>query len=203
MLPKELDKARSVRSKVVFLATGNVHKFHEARRVLAEFGISLAMLKVKAKEIQDDDVENVAKTVAVEAARNSNLPIIVEDSGLFVTALNGFPGPYSSYVYRTIGVEGILKLMEKIDNRNAYFKSAIAFCTPQSTKPVCFIGEVHGKIAFKARGDSGFGFDPIFEPENGGGKTFAEMNLEEKNQFSHRAKALRKFAAWHKSNRRI
>jgi len=199
MSPKEEEKASSIRSKVAFLATGNVHKFHEARHVLAEFNIAVAMLNIKAKEIQDDDVENVAKASAVEVAKNSNLPIIVEDSGLFINALKGFPGPYSSYVYRTIGVEGILKLMEGLSNRNAHFRSVIAYCTPQNREPICFTGEVHGKIALEARGSSGFGFDPVFEPKGGEGKTFAEMDMAEKNRFSHRAKALRKFARWYKS----
>ena len=101
--------------KVAFFVTGNVHKFNEARKVLAEYGGATAMLNLEAVEIQDDSLENIAKTSAVDAARKSSLPVFVEDAGLFVKALNGFPGPYSSYVYRTVGNRGILKLMQMED----------------------------------------------------------------------------------------
>lgn len=187
-----------IRGRVAFLATGNVHKFHEARRVLAEFDIAVAMLNIRVEEIQEDDIEKVARASALYAARSSHLPVIVEDSGLFIRALKGFPGPYSSYIYRTIGVEGVLKLMEEINDRNAYFRSVIAFCEPRKKEPLCFHGEVYGKITTEARGSGGFGFDPIFRPR-GEGKTFAEMSVEEKNRLSHRARALRKFARWYKT----
>jgi XTP/dITP diphosphohydrolase len=118
----------------------------------------------------------------------------VEDAGLFIEALNGFPGPFSSYVYKTIGTQGVLRLMRGIKNRNALFLSAVAFCKPKSD-PQVFVGKVDGVITLKERGGYGFGFDPIFQPK-GKKKTFAEMRRGEKNKFSHRAKALRNFAEW-------
>jgi XTP/dITP diphosphohydrolase len=132
----------------------------------------------------------------MDAVKNSGLPIFVEDAGIFVKALNGFPGPYSSYVYRTLGTKGILKLMSNIKSRGAYFQAIIAFSNPEE-QPTCFIGRVKGKISLKERGTSGFGYDPIFEPSKGDGRTFAEMSTEEKNRLSHRAEALRKFAEWY------
>lgn len=186
----------SQRTKLIFFATGNIHKFNEARRILAEYKIATAMIKVKALEIQDDNIENIARLSAIDAARKINLPVIVEDAGLFINALNGFPGPYSSYVYRTVGKEGIIKLLEGVSNREAYFKSVVAFCSPNGNV-ICFEGIAKGKIAIEPRGSGGFGFDPIFEPAEQPGKTFGEMSIENKNRFSHRAKALKKFAEWY------
>jgi len=186
-----------LRGKLVFFVTNNLHKFNEAKRVLAEYGLATVMLKMKTLEVQDDDIENIAKISALSAFREVNLPVIVEDAGLFVEALNGFPGPYSSYAYRTIGVNGILKLMDGIDNRRAQFKSVVAFCDSIDNVR-CFHGVANGRISEKPRGSSGFGFDPIFEPEEKPDKTFAEMSVEEKNMFSHRAKAIRMFAEWYK-----
>ena len=186
------------RGRLAFFVTSNVHKFNEARQLLSEYKLATAMLKIKAAEIQDDNLENIAKTSAKDAVKNCSLPIIVEDAGLFIEALNGFPGPYSSYVYRTIGTRGILKLMENIDKQDAYFQSVVAFSSPEEA-PKCFHGKAKGKISLEERGKLGFGFDPIFEPSGGGKRTFAEMATTEKNEHSHRAEALRKFAKWYTS----
>jgi len=184
------------RGRLAFFVTGNIHKFNEARLFLAKYKVAVAMLKIGAVEIQDDNLESIAKASATDAAKKCGLPIIVEDAGLFIEALNGFPGPYSSYVYRTIGTKGILKLMENTAKRDAYFQSVVAFSGPEEA-PKCFQGKVEGKISMEERGSSGFGFDPIFEPEGGNNRTFAEMTTTEKNKYSHRAKALRKFAEWY------
>ncbi|MBS7616592.1 XTP/dITP diphosphatase [Candidatus Bathyarchaeota archaeon] len=185
--------------KVIFFATGNIHKFNEARQVLSRHKITVGMLKVKTLEIQSENLEEIAKTSVVHAFRQCDIPIIVEDAGLFVEALNGFPGPYASYVYKTISNEGLLKLMEKNMNRRAKFQSVVAYFSEELDTPLCFKGEVWGEITEKIRrGCSGFGFDPIFKPF-GSQKTFAEMSITEKNKYSHRAKAFRKFAKWYKS----
>jgi len=188
------------RGRLAFFITSNVHKFNEARRVLAEYKVAVAMLRIEAVEIQDDNLENIAKASAMDAVKKCGLPIFVEDAGLFINALNGFPGPYSSYVYRTIGTKGILKLMENVDKREAYFQSVVVFSSPEEA-PKCFQGKVKGKISMEERGSSGFGFDPIFEPSGGHKRTFAEMITTEKNEYSHRAEALRKFAEWYTSAR--
>jgi XTP/dITP diphosphohydrolase len=186
------------KNEVAFFVTGNVHKFQEARDVLKEFGISTAMLNLDTTEIQADDVEEIAKTSAIEAARKSRMPIFVEDTGLFIDALKGFPGPYSSYVYRTLGTEGILKLMKNAIQRDAHFYSAVAFSdSGKANTTKCFIGEVKGKIAYKEQGKMGFGFDPVFAPSAEPDKTFAEITQQEKNKHSHRAEALRKFGSWY------
>jgi XTP/dITP diphosphohydrolase len=131
------------------------------------------------------------------------LPIIVEDAGLFIGALNGFPGPYAAYAYKTIGNRGLLRLMENVENRKAEFQSVVAYFDAEPKSPICFKGEVAGEIVKEERrGDckSGFGFDPIFKPASCN-KTFAEMSLTEKNKYSHRAKAFRNFAEWYKKLR--
>ncbi len=189
-----------MKNKVIFFATNNYHKFNEARGVLAHHKIVVGMLRVKALEIQSDRLINIAKASARDAFNRCNLPLIVEDAGLFIKALNGFPGPYAAYAYKTIGNKGLLQLMKNVEDRRATFKSAIAYYDGYE-KPECFEGKVTGRIAVKERlskSKSGFGFDPIFQPSKSV-KTFAEMTLEEKNDFSHRAKALQEFAKWWKN----
>jgi XTP/dITP diphosphohydrolase len=184
------------RGKVSYFVTSNIHKFNEARSVLSEYKIATAKLRVEAIEIQDDSLENIARYSVQDAIKNCGLPVFVEDAGLFVEALGGFPGPYSKYVYNTVGLKGVLKLMKNIENRSAYFMSVVAFGSPDE-QPVCFVGKVEGTISLEMRGASGFGYDPIFVPSDGDGRTFAEMTATEKNGLSHRGEALRKFALWY------
>jgi len=186
---------------VVLFATGNVNKFNEARKVLAQYRIAVGMLRVKTLEIQSNNLEEIAKASVLNAFEKSRLPLMVEDAGLFIDALNGFPGPYAAYVYETIGNKGLLKLMRVVRNRKAKFQSALAYHSPELKEPKVFIGEVAGEIICAERRksqDSGFGFDPVFKPLRSE-KTFAEMDITEKNNFSHRAAALRKFAKWYKA----
>ena len=102
--------------------------------------------------------------------------------------LGGFPGPYSSYVFETIGNAGIIKLLD--EKRDASFQSVIAYC--DSNNKLSFHGRINGKISAKQAGD-GWGYDPIFIPEKES-KTFAQ--IKDKNKISHRYKALVKFANW-------
>ena len=186
----------SSKGKKVNFVTSNVHKFEEAKNVLDHFGIPIAKLDVEALEIQDDHLENIAKYSVLDAVKNCGLPVFVEDAGLFIESLKGFPGPYSKFVFETVGVKGVLKLMEDVKNRDAYFKSVICYCGSDG-EPISFVGKVEGTISSEIRGDDGFGYDPIFVPSQGYGITFAEMSLTEKNRFSHRAKALKQFAEWY------
>ncbi len=182
--------------KNIFFATSNPNKFEEARNVLSEYGIKITRVNIKATEIQTDNIEDVAVVSVIQASQMGFLPVFVEDAGLFINALNGFPGPFSSYVYRTIGAEGVLKLLEGEKNRLSKFKSSVAFYASNGLKKI-FSGEVTGKISEEKRGTNGFGFDPIFVPIDGDGRTFAEMTMEEKNALSHRANALKKLAKWY------
>ncbi len=188
------DKMGDRRAKI-YLATGNKHKVEEVSCVLKDYSIDVEAVNIKGIEIQADNVDKIAESSALRAAASSKLPIIVEDTGFFIDALNGFPGPYASYVHDTIGVAGALKLLEGVKSREATFRSAVAFSDSKET--LSFIGESRGTIALRARGEQGFGFDSIFEPLDGTGKTFAETDLDEKCAISHRARAIRKFADWY------
>lgn len=183
--------------KVIFMVTGNIHKFTEARLALSEFDLSTAMLNIDAVEIQADTIKDVAKASVMDAVKKCRLPVIVEDAGLFIKALGGFPGPYSSYVFRTIGLNGVLKLMENTEEREAFFESVVAFSAPDRKIQKLFLGRTEGRIAEQDKGHEGFGFDSIFLPMDGKRKTFAEMTIGEKNKLSHRVKALRRFAKWY------
>ncbi|MFX0161858.1 MAG: XTP/dITP diphosphatase [Candidatus Hodarchaeota archaeon] len=181
-------------NKLLF-ATSNIGKFREAVKVLEKYGLEIEMAQIKRFEIQSDDLVEIAKISALFALEEVKNPVIVEDAGLFIEALNLFPGPYSSYVYKTIRLDGILKLMENVKNRQAYFMSAIAYCKSESEVKI-FKGRVDGTIIHEKRGEKGFGFDPIFCPKEGDGRTFAEMSTEEKSMLSHRGKSFKKLATW-------
>lgn len=177
----------------VYFATSNKNKFLEASRVLEKYGVELVLFSYEKKELQSTDLGEIALQSALIAYTYLNAPVVVEDSGLFIKALRGFPGPYSSYVYKTIGLEGVLKLMKGVEDRSAYFEAAVAIVLPPFER--VFYGRVEGRIAESPRGSAGFGFDPIFIPEREN-RTFAEMGIDEKNRFSHRARAFEKLGIW-------
>jgi len=187
-------------NRTVYFATSNRGKYAEAAILAANFGVSLKRLNVKKPEIQDDKLENIASFAASHLAETRHCCVVSEDAGFFVHALNGFPGPYSAQAYRQIGVAGVLKLMRGIVKRTAQFKAAVAYATPGKLVK-CFTGIVDGTVSVRPRGKHGFGFDPIFIPYAGEGRTFAEMTVEEKNSFSHRAQAFAKFCKWLNSTR--
>ena len=133
----------------------------------------------------------IARGKAAYAYEQLKTPLIADDTGVFIDALNGFPGPYAAYVLNTIGNSGVLKLMEGQKDRNARFITAIAFADTNGVR--VFTGTIDGRIAQAPRGEMGFGYDPIFET---GDKTLAEIPLEEKSRISHRARALAAFHDW-------
>jgi XTP/dITP diphosphohydrolase len=178
----------------IVMATSNEHKLEEANYVLREFGIVLVGRDLKGDEIQSIDTALVAKSSLEAALLKSTSALVVEDTGLFIGSLNGFPGTYASPTFNTIGTKGILKLLSGITDRSAYFDAAVAYGVPPD-KVWVFTGRVHGRISAKEAGGGGFGFDPIFIPE-GFNRTFAEMSLEEKSAVSHRALAFRRLGAW-------
>jgi dITPase (EC 3.6.1.-) len=161
--------------------TTNEGKFREAQEIALEFGIELEHVPLPYVEIQSERLEDIVKVGAQQAFGMLKRPCFVEDSGLFIEALKGFPGPFSSYVFRTLGNEGILKLMKEVENRTAEFKSTIGYCE-RSTEVFVFSGSTRGMICAEMRGQGGFGYDPIFVPE-GEKRTFAELSLQKKMPF--------------------
>ena len=182
------------KTKSLLFATSNPGKLLEARTILASFEIGVERIDAKGIEIQADTTGEVASFASRAASRELNKPVMVEDAGLFVDALGGFPGVYSAYAFKTIGPIGILALLEG-KPRGARFVSSAAYCEPAG-EPRVFDGSARGKIAENPMGSGGFGFDPIFIP-HGSEFTFAQLSLEEKSRVSHRADALRKFGRWY------
>jgi XTP/dITP diphosphohydrolase len=173
----------------LFFASSNNHKYQEAKKILDVFGIKLGFFKIDLEEIQSNSLKDIASKKAINAFSKLKKPLIIEDDGLFIDSLNGFPGPYSSYVFKTIGNKGILNLLT--NNRNAKFISIITFYDKKTSQS--FEAKLDGTISKSQKG-KGWGYDPIFVPKNSK-KTFAEMN--DKNELSHRYKALKKFSNWY------
>lgn len=172
----------------LYFASSNKNKYSEAREILSKFHISLGFFEFAPVEIQSHSILEIATQKSLDAYTSYKKPVIVEDDGLFIPYLGGFPGPYSSYVFKTIGNAGILSLIKS--KRQAEFHSVISYC--DGKKPVLFQGITRGMISKRQRG-KGWGYDPIFIPR-GKTKTYAE--LDDKNTISHRYKALGKFARW-------
>jgi XTP/dITP diphosphohydrolase len=181
-------------NKTVWFLTENDNKFREASSILAPFGLRIQRLNLAKIELQDPRPENIARYALISALRDHRKPILVEDSGLFIETLDGFPGPYSSFVYYTIGLQGILDLMRRYRIRKAYFQSTVAFGSP-SIKPRLFTGKIKGRISNRILGNNGFGYDPIFKPD-GSDRTFGQTSQSFKNTNSHRARAFQSFARW-------
>ena len=173
----------------LYFVSSNRHKYQEAKKILKSFGINLGFCKFELEEIQSDSIKEIASKKAIHAFQKFKKPVIIEDDGLFIEPLDGFPGPYSSYVFKTIGNKGILELLTQ--NRKAKFVSIISFYDKHHSKS--FMAKVDGKISKTQKG-IGWGYDPIFIPQDSK-KTFAEST--NKNESSHRYKALKKFANWY------
>jgi XTP/dITP diphosphohydrolase len=171
----------------ITFATGNEGKLSEARQQLEPLGFEIDAYGGGYPEIQADTLEAVARFGLETLAGEVPEPFLLEDAGLFVDALEGFPGVYSSYVFGTLGNEGILSLLADADDPSARFRSVIGFRVDGEEHT--FVGEVEGTITEQARGSGGFGFDPIFQAREAE-RTFAEMSPEEKIELSHRSRAL-------------
>ena len=184
--------------KDLYFITSNKGKSNEATNRLIKEDIKVIQKNLGYPEIQANSLEDVVNFGVNYIIKKFHKPFIIEDAGIFIEAFNGFPGPYSKFVFNTVGLKGILKLMDSVENRNAYFMSVVAFGSPQE-QPTCFVGKVNGKIGLQQKGNSGFGYDPIFIPDDSEGRTFAELTVNEKNWLSHRGKALRLFAEWYSS----
>lgn len=170
--------------------TSNQHKFNEIREALAKYGIETEWMKMKYEEIQADSTAEISLDSAKKLSTAIGEDFFLEDTGLYIKALHGFPGPYSSYVSTTVGNSGILRLIEG-RTREAEFVTILTY--KGHDQLVQFEGVLRGQIAYKEAGEGGFGFDPIFIPE-GQDRTLAEMSISEKNEISHRSQAVGKFA---------
>lgn len=173
----------------VYFVSSNKHKYVEAKEILSSFGIKLGFFEAKLVEIQSNSLSEIARAKALDAFSKCKKPIIIEDDALVIQSLGGFPGPYSSYVFDTIGNKGVILLTKR--NRTAKFYATISYCDSKE-KPILFGGITPGKIATKISG-KGWGYDPIFIPQ---GRTKTYGQISDKNTLSHRYRALAKFASW-------
>jgi len=178
----------------IMFITSNEHKFKEAESVLKDCGITISHKRLRYDEARKDSCAEVAAISAEECYRRFKKPLFVEDSGLFISELNGFPGTYSAWVFSCIGNGGVLRILRGSRRREARFVSAVAYVDKSGVH--VFEGEVQGRLADRVRGAKGFGYDPIFIPE-GWGETYGESD-EAKKETSHRMRSLLKFAQWFK-----
>ncbi len=180
----------------LIIVTKNKNKLAEIAPLFREFGVTFENMALQKYEVRADSVDVVARVAAEHAYGEIGRPLVIEDTGFFIRALNGFPGVYPAFVFETIGRRGILKLMEGVQDRYAKFVTAVAFCDGHETET--FIGEMEGYICDQEVGTGGFGYDPIFVPQ-GESKTYAQLSLEEKVAISHRTRAFRSFLKWYVS----
>jgi XTP/dITP diphosphohydrolase len=186
------------------LATANPDKAREIVDVLAEAAPGLELV-ARPPEVPDVDetgetLEDNARTKAVAMCSATDLPAVADDTGLHVEALDGEPGVHTA---RYAGedatyADNVAKLLDALDalpleQRGARFATVAVARWPDGLE-VAALGEVEGVITTTARGEQGFGYDPVFVPLEGDGRTFAEMTSKEKHELSHRARAFRTLA---------
>jgi XTP/dITP diphosphohydrolase len=177
----------------IVLVTQNKHKLAELTPLFKEYNIPFETTTLEKFEIRSTDVEEIAGAAARHAFMTLGRPVVLDDTGFFVSALKDFPGAYAAFALKSIGYQGILKLLEDVEDRRARFVTAVGFYDGTHLKT--FVGEMHGTISNEPSGSEGFGYDPIFIPE-GFTKTYADLTFEEKISISHRSRAFRKFLEW-------
>ena len=213
--------------KVWFL-TGNEGKVREAKKIFNQYNFQLEQMNLDYIEPQVDSIEEVAKEKmkqAIPYLPGGSDALFVEDAGLFVDALNDFPGVYSSYVLRTIGCQGIIRLLQHLRSEDPNADSRLRKARFEAVSGVYFQGKMEffngicpGKISHKEFGKNGFGFDPIFVPSDldidgnpaksgdigvisTHGETFGQISSDDKEKYSHRAKAVNKAISWLENQR--
>lgn len=192
-------------TKEYLIATHNPKKRDELSRIAEPFGARILLdyeAGVTLSDVEEtgSSFEENALLKARSGCRESSLACIADDSGLCVDALGGAPGVYSARFAGAHGDDGanIVKLLRALEGvpesrRTARFVSVVCCVRPDGTE--CVVrGECEGKIALSARGSGGFGYDPVFLPDDAPGRTMAQLSAEEKDAISHRGKALRLLA---------
>jgi len=192
----------------ILVATTNEGKIKEFRRLFGDTGIDVLSLSEMPLKIEVEEDRETFLDNAIKKAKTYGdfykIPVLAEDAGLIVDALDGYPGVYSARFYNIsfgekepiistrddANIRKLLRLIKDIKNRNAKFVSICVFYNPEG-EGIWAEGVCEGTIIDEPRGDKGFGYDPVFVPK-GHTKTMAELTTEEKNKISHRGKAVRK-----------
>jgi XTP/dITP diphosphohydrolase len=196
-----LPETRRFREPRLVIATHNNGKLAEIDDLLRPFGVDVlgaGALGLPEPEETGDSFEANASLKAHAAAEASGLPALADDSGLVVPALGGEPGidsarwagPQRDF---SLAMRTVQDRLQRTDDRRAYFVAALALAWPDGHAEV-FRGEAHGVLVWPPRGDKGFGYDPMFQPE-GDTRTFGEIEPAEKHRISHRADAFRRLVA--------
>jgi XTP/dITP diphosphohydrolase len=186
------------------LATTNAHKAREIAEVMAAAGY-VAQLEPRPGHVPEVDetgmtFEDNARLKAIAVSRATGMPAVADDSGLEVAALGGAPGVRSA---RYAGEhasdrDNLEKLLQQLagvpDERRGARFACVAVARFPDGREVAAFGSVDGRIVDEPRGREGFGYDPVFVPDEGDGRTFAEMGASEKNDLSHRGRAFRTLA---------
>ena len=186
----------------LFFVSNNIHKYSEIKSILKDriTDIDLKFHKQTIIEIQEEKIKKIAIEKSISAYNILNKPILIEDDGLFIKSLNGFPGQYSSYVFKSLGNAGIIKLLKGNKDRSALFKSVFVYNNGVVTK--IFDGQINGTIATTIT-PGGWGYDPIFIPHKMN-ITFGKLKENnQKNELSHRRIALDKLVKWLNQNKNI
>ncbi|KAL2219738.1 inosine triphosphate pyrophosphatase [Thermoascus aurantiacus ATCC 26904] len=176
--------------KTLNFITGNKNKLAEVKAILGNI-VEVQNRAIDVPEIQGTP-EEIAREKCRRAAEEIGGPVLTEDTALEFTALKGLPGPYIKWFLEALGHEGLNKMLDPYEDKSAEAVCTFAFSSGPGAEPVLFQGRTKGRIV-PARGPNNFGWDPIFEYE---GRTYAEMDKQEKNQVSHRYKALLKLKQW-------
>jgi len=181
------------------LATANPDKAREIAALLSGFEVVPRPADVPEVDETGETLEDNARLKAVALVEATGSAAVADDTGLEVEALGGEPGVYSARfsgegaTYAS-NVAKLLRVMEGVADRRARFRT-VALARFPDGREVVAEGVVDGVITEAARGDGGFGYDPVFQPDEGDGRTYAELTLEEKNALSHRGRAFRALAA--------
>lgn len=169
----------------LYFITGNKNKFAEVSAILP----NVEQIDIDLPEIQEINAKEIIKAKLLEALNHKQAEFIVEDTSLYFDCLNGLPGPLIKWFMETIGNNGLFNIAEKLGNKKVEAKTIIGYAK-NPDEIYYFEGSIMGTIV-SAEGKSGFGWDPIFQPE-GFSKSFAELTQEEKNEISMRRIALNK-----------
>lgn len=190
----------------ITFVTGNKKKAEEVRRILssgaADFPFTITNHKIDLPELQGDDPVVIAKEKCTLAVNEVKGAVVTEDTSLCFSALNGLPGPYIKWFLDKNGLDGLNDIIAFSDDKTGYAQTVVAFCPGPGKDVITFDGRTQGKIV-RPRGKLDFGWDPIFEPDEGDGLTYAEMDGEQKDSISHRKRAfvkLRDYMKQHKDN---
>jgi len=194
----ERDHKRARQTPLVFV-TGNKKKLEEVQQILAagekELPFEVTSMKVDLPELQGEDATEIAIAKCKVAAEKVNGPVMCEDTCLCYNALGGLPGPYIKWYLQKVGLLGLYKKLAGYEDKSAYAQCIFALCAGPGCEVHIFDGRTQGRIVLPC-GPEDFGWDPVFQPDEGPGFTFAEMTKDAKNAISHRGRALESLRKW-------